>query len=194
MLADTFRTKLSSTAGSMNAASTFSVDRAELTRWTELAESTRLKLIKSEEADAFESEKDSMSEPSLLTTKFSKSGSHCQLLDVCSGNLDHINLKQVGVLESSLGKLFGKLCRLKECLKTNAFDSTMGGKDTKEKAQQKSALLPMHRDNLTSQLEECCSMTQSTCERLFDLMLLVPSAPWVNLVILNLMVFLNLSS
>lgn len=185
MLADTFRTKLASSAGSMTAASTFSVDRAELTRWTELAESTRLKLIKSEEADTYDNDKESISEPSLLTSTFSKTGSHCQLLDVCSGNLDHINLKQVGVLESSLGKLYGKLCRLKECLQTNAFDSTMGGKDTKEKAQQKSTLLPLHRDNLKSQLEECCSMTQSTCGRLFDLMLLVPSAPWVSLVILN---------
>lgn len=61
-----------------------------------------------------------MSEASLLTTKFCKSSDgKIDILDVCSGDLSHINLKQVALLESDLSQLFKKLTRLKESLKTN---------------------------------------------------------------------------
>ena len=37
----------------------------------------------------------------------------------------------------------------------------------------------LHKENLRDQLEECVSVTKVACSELFDLTLLVPSAPWV---------------
>jgi hypothetical protein len=38
-------------------------------------------------------------------------------------------------------------------------------------------LLPLHKDNLKIQLDDCIKSTQETCRNLFDLSLIVPSAP-----------------
>jgi hypothetical protein len=103
-----------------------------------------------------------LSEPSLLTNKFAKAADRPDILDICSGNLDHVNLRQVGQLEAGLSGLFKKVWRLNEALKTG----------------QASGMLPLHRESLKSQVAECLETGQGVCRELFDLALLVPSAPW----------------
>jgi hypothetical protein len=40
-------------------------------------------------------------------------------------------------------------------------------------------MLPFHEENLKNQLDECLKATNENCSNLFDLSLLVPTAPWV---------------
>ena len=80
-------------------------------------------------------------------------------------------------MESNLAKLYKKLCRLKESLKT--AQNSEPNETTKQRSNQKSNCLPLHKENLKTQLEECCQETNKCTQSLFDLTLLVPSAPWV---------------
>ena len=76
-----------------------------------------------------------------------------------------------------MSQLFKKICRLKESLNTNLnneqaaaashFTSNGGGNNK------------LNKESLRDQLEECVSVTHVACSELFDLTLLVPSAPWV---------------
>ena len=182
ILSDSFRSIVQSAdSRSLTPVKTLSVERSELVKWTELAESTRLKLIRSEEGLSNGSDEGKqLSEASLLSTSFSKSNNkHVDMLDVCSGSLDHVNLKQVAFLESNLAGLFRKLTRLKESLHTNLNEASKTN-DANVNVKKKSQLLPLHKENLKHQLEDCCAATQESCDRLFDLALIVPSAPWVN--------------
>ena len=72
-----------------------SIERSDFIKWTELAESTRIKLIKTEDNTMNEENLKEMSEQSLISTKFSKTGENVNIMEVCSGNLNHVNLKQV---------------------------------------------------------------------------------------------------
>lgn len=175
-LSETFRSTIQNLDGrSSTPVKSISIDRGEFLRWTDMAESSRLKLIKTEDCAMSDENLKEMSEQSLLTTKFSKTNSkNADILDVCSGNLDHINLKQVGVLESNLSKLYKKLCRLKISLQTNSNNEN----DSETNQTAKSHLLPLHKENLRNQLEDCSNATRESCENLFDLMLIVPNAPW----------------
>jgi len=60
----------------------------------------------------------------------------------------------------------------------NKSDTMSKGTQSKETVE-KSRYLPVHQETLKSQLEECTNMTNECCTSLFDLSLLVPSAPWV---------------
>ena len=81
---------------------------------------------------------------------------------------------------TGMSQLFRKLYRLKESLKTSDNGpSRKSGKATDDPAKSQ-ILFPLHGESLKKQLEECCELTRSTCDSLFDLMLLVPSAPWVS--------------
>lgn len=115
-----------------------------------------------------------MSEPCLFDSQYSKSGS--SILEICSGNLGHLNLKQVALLETNLSKLFKNLSRLKESLKTVKNSS-----QNQQNLKRNSEFLPLHKENLKTQLEESIKLTSECTNDLFDLSLLVPSAPWVSL-------------
>lgn len=175
ILSDTFRSMIQNAESrGLSPVKTLSIERSEFIRWTEMAESTRLKLIKTEDSTMNDENIKDMSEQSLLTTKFSKNAS-VDILDVCSGNLNHVNLKQIGQLESEMSQLYKKMVRLKESLQTNLNDVSTHSDGPK---QNRSNVLPMHKENLKTQLFDCCNATKDTCASLFDLMLLVPSAPW----------------
>lgn len=179
---DAFRSIIQNAEGrSMTPVKTFSIDRSEFVKWTEMAESTRLKLIRSEDSTMNEENIKEMSEESLLTTKFAKSNANSvDILDVCSGNLNHVNLKHVAVLETSLSKLFRKLTRLQESLRTN-LNETPVDKEKKSNNKTRSHLAPMHQENLRTQIDECHKSAQEACTDLFDLSLIIPSAPWAPL-------------
>ncbi len=184
ILSDTFRSIIQNAESrSLTPVKTVTIEKSELTKWTELAESTRLKLIRSEDNSMSQDDLSEQSEASLFTSKFAKTNSkHVNLLDVCSGDLNHVNLKQVSLLESNLSQLYKKLTRLKESLETNINENKSNNAKSKTELpasnKRKSQLLPLHRENLKSLLDECCLATQTSCSQLFDLSLIVPSAPW----------------
>jgi hypothetical protein len=76
---------------SYNQLKSYAIDRDDLIKWLNLTETTRIKLIKSEN----DKDIDSLSEESLFNSNFSKSKNKPDILDICSGNLAHINLKQI---------------------------------------------------------------------------------------------------
>jgi hypothetical protein len=43
----------------------------------------------------------------------------------------------------------------------------------------KPKVLPFHSESLNKQLDDCIASTTDSCNHLFDLSLIVPSAPWV---------------
>lgn len=91
----------------------YQIDKNEFQRWLDMTESAKIKLYKnmvfffsfselriSKHAFCFkdneQQNEESMNEPSLLEHKYSnKSDKTCDILDICSGNLNHINIKQV---------------------------------------------------------------------------------------------------
>lgn len=77
-------------------------------------------------------------------------------------------------MESNLSQLYKKLNRLRESLKT------VRNLNTNVKIERKkSDSLPLHNESLKNQLDESLKMTSECCRNLFELSLLVPSAPWV---------------
>ena len=90
------------------------------------------------------------------------------------------------VLETDLSQLFKKLTRLSQSLKT-IDDSTRSQPPKQQhpsstgarKNETKFNCLPMHEASMREQLNECIVATSQCCTSLFDLSLLVPSAPWV---------------
>ena len=88
------------------------------------------------------------------------------------------------MLESNLAKLYKKLFRLKESLSTvqnltpNDLKQNAERKEVKSE-RSKSTCLPLHKENLKTQLDDCCKETNVCTQSLFDLALIVPSAPWV---------------
>ena len=87
-------------------------------------------------------------------------------------------------MESNLADLYKNLIRLRESLKTakNLSPVDAGSEKNGEKVEnaKKSKLLPFHVENLNFQLDECINSTTDSCSHLFDLSLIIPSAPWVN--------------
>lgn len=79
-------------------------------------------------------------------------------------------------LESNLAQLFKKLTRLSESFKTNM---------SKNEKENKSDSLPFHVQSLKKQIDDSAKMTSDCCKKLFDLSILVPSAPWVPIKNLN---------
>ena len=41
--------------------------------------------------------------------------------------------------------------------------------------------MPLHKENLKIQLDECCKETNECSQSLFDLSLIIPSAPWASI-------------
>lgn len=76
-------------------------------------------------------------------------------------------------LESNLAQLYKKLTRLSESFKT-IKNSTNNNESIS-----KSSSLPFHTNSLKSLIDDSAKMTSECCKKLFDLSMLVPSAPWV---------------
>lgn len=78
-----------------------------------------------------------------------------------------------------MAKLYKNLFRLKESLTT--FQNLTPNDSKRKENTQKSNCLPLHKENLKVQLEECCKETVECSQSLFDLTLIVPSAPWTSI-------------
>jgi hypothetical protein len=79
--------------------------------------------------------------------------------------------------------LFKNLSRLKESLKT-CINLNYPNNDKRQVERNDDCggkILPFHKESLKSQLDECLKRTSECANSLFDLTLLVPSAPWVDI-------------
>jgi hypothetical protein len=94
-------------------------------------------------------------------------------------------------LESNLAQLFKCLVRFKESVVTfkNLNHRQPAAGEEEENASNRTTttttgnmvqVLPFHKENLKSQLDECIKKIGECASSLFDLSLLVPSAPWVS--------------
>ena len=123
---------------------------------------------------------ENLAEQTLFSSEFNSKQNELTILDVCSGNIGHLNLKKVAFLESNLCELYQKLTRLNESLKTYKNATTKYEEKYRlASAKSTSANLPFHEENLKAQLDVCMKATNESCANLFDLCLLVPTAPWV---------------
>jgi hypothetical protein len=77
-----------------------------------------------------------------------------------------------------MSSLYRNLMRLNESMKTFQNDNDTNNSKTVD-VNHKSELLPIHRENFKSQLNSSLKLTEQCCRNLFDLALIVPSAPWV---------------
>ncbi|RNA15365.1 Histone H5 [Brachionus plicatilis] len=143
----------------------FVIEKSDLEKWIEMTESSKLKLIRAQHDE----DADPASDKLLFESNYSNK--EINILDICTGNLNHVNLKQVAVLESNLAQLYKKLTRLGESFKTVK-------NLPKNEAQSNSSPLPFHNQSLRSQIDESAKVTSDCCQKLFDLSMLVPSAPW----------------
>ncbi|XP_065836721.1 uncharacterized protein [Oscarella lobularis] len=84
-------------------------------------------------------------------------------LDICGPSLDHINLKQVAYLESSLASLHRKLISLKSGLSTVPPSVSF--------------LTPIESHGLR-QFDDVIITLEQCCTDLLNLSLLIPTAPW----------------
>ena len=76
-------------------------------------------------------------------------------------------------LESNLAQLYKNLIRLSESFKTVKTPTN------NNEYINKSDSLPFHTNSLKSLIDDSAKMTTDCCKKLFDLSMLVPSAPWV---------------
>jgi hypothetical protein len=60
-------------------------------------------------------------------------------------------------------------------ISSNNKNTSLNASSTKRKSE----YMPVHKENMKSQLDECIKSTKECCSNLFDLSLIVPSAPWV---------------
>jgi len=91
------------------------------------------------------------------------------LLDVCRGDIEHINLKHVSRLESKLVNLYKELVLVSNSLQI-CIEPLSVGEDTT------AAPIAVY-SRLSDQAQHCCNMLQDVCSQLLQLSLLVPAAP-----------------
>ncbi|XP_078699611.1 uncharacterized protein LOC144926578 [Branchiostoma floridae x Branchiostoma belcheri] len=146
---------------------TVSIQRAQLTHLihTVMGAKTRLK---KQGKTGFASV--SVGQSSLLKSAAVKGSIEgVSLLDICSGDIRHLNLKHVASLESQLSQLFKKLLRLQQCV-----DSIRSHQPVPLFYQTDSMLY----DRLTAQAADLDKLLHQCCQDLMHLSLLVPAAPW----------------
>ncbi|XP_019618925.1 PREDICTED: uncharacterized protein LOC109465876 [Branchiostoma belcheri] len=146
---------------------TVSIQRAQLTHLihTVMGAKTRLK---KQGKTGFAC--DSVGQSSLLKSAAVKGSIEgVSLLDICSGDIRHLNLKHVASLESQLSQLFKKLLRLQQCM-----DSIRSHQPVPLFYQTDSMLY----DRLTAQAADLDKLLHQCCQDLMHLSLLVPAAPW----------------
>ncbi|XP_013381684.1 uncharacterized protein LOC106152590 isoform X2 [Lingula anatina] len=145
------------------------VPRAELTRMVETIESSRIKLFKNTENVTTEK----LAKPLLFMSDFVKHSPSepVTLLEVCSGNLDHINLKHVAKLESKLTNLYKQLTRLKHSLDTTlSLEATVIQSASHH-------LSSVVFDELSNNARKSCDMLKDCCQDLLSLSVVIPNAP-----------------
>nr|XP_022329996.1 uncharacterized protein LOC111128586 [Crassostrea virginica]XP_022329997.1 uncharacterized protein LOC111128586 [Crassostrea virginica]XP_022329998.1 uncharacterized protein LOC111128586 [Crassostrea virginica] len=150
-----------------------SIPRADLTQMVHIAESARIKLYKNLENSAH----DKLFQPFLCMTDFVKPQKQevITLFDVASGNLDHLNLKQVTKLETKLALLYKEMIHLHEILEPDMEEN----QDVKEEQVTSSKhVASAVRDRFKTRLLKSCAMMKDCCADLLSLSLLYPCAPW----------------
>ncbi|XP_032218009.2 uncharacterized protein LOC5517612 [Nematostella vectensis] len=114
--------------------------------------------------------------PALMIDKFLKRrqqfDSELTLLDICSGKLDHLNLKHVSKLESKLCKTYKQMLLLKEVLSNSTSQQT-----TRIAQQTEHLALPI-RERLANHVTTTTHMLGEACQDLLSLSVLFPAAPW----------------
>ncbi|KAL5004560.1 hypothetical protein ScPMuIL_018016 [Solemya velum] len=143
------------------------VQRSELTQMVETAESARIKLFKNIENNTT----DKLSRPILLMSDFLKPSRQddLTLLDIASGNLEFLNLKHVGKLESSMCSLYKDLIKLHSLMEEEIPQT--------RPLVTSDHMTASHYNRTESQLLKCCALTRECCQGLMELSLLHPSAP-----------------
>ncbi|XP_070543185.1 uncharacterized protein [Ptychodera flava] len=140
---------------------TVSIERSQLTSLIGNLESSRNKLYRNIEGH----NNANYARPLLFTNPFikEKPDETVTVLDVCSGSMNHINLKQVAKLESKLFKLHQELYHLKKSLEyTPALPASIE---------------PI-TEHLNQQMQHCNNSLSDCCQDLLSLSILIPAAPW----------------
>lgn len=92
------------------------------------------------------------------------------LFDICRGDIEHINLKHVGRLESKLVNLYKELTlvnnSLRICVQSRSVDDGVAAAPTAVYSR------------LSDQAQHSCDLLQDVCSQLLQLSLLVPAAPF----------------
>ncbi|XP_038079445.1 uncharacterized protein LOC119746535 [Patiria miniata] len=148
------------------------IQRSQLTGLIETAEGARLRLFKNVEANNPERS----TRPILYMGSFLKPSAEedgVTLLDVCSGKIEHLNLKQIAKLESKLFSLHRHLQTLHQSLRATWSPDHRSGSQTANRH------LPLAvNQRLSGLLARCQKSIAESCSDLLSLSILVPSAPW----------------
>ncbi|XP_072050990.1 uncharacterized protein [Amphiura filiformis] len=149
---------------------TVPVERSQLTTLIENSEAARIRLYKNIE----NCNSERLLQPVIYMGDFLKPGrgEDTTLLQVCSGKLEHINLKQVAKLESKLFSLQKQLHSLHQSLSTVwSHDYQLANLNNQH------LTLPINQ-RLSGQLAKCGKLLQECCQDLLVLSILTPAAPW----------------
>ncbi|XP_064653110.1 uncharacterized protein LOC135503462 [Lineus longissimus] len=164
-LADTCRTFIAQETHSPE----IPIQRAQLIKMVESAESARIKLYKNLENNTAEN----LAKPLMMMETFLKPNQEkpVTMLDVCNGKTDHINLKQVGKLET-------KLVGVYKCLSAvqHSLSSVMSIKNGT--VHLSNHLSPAAYERVNGQISKACSQLREVNMELLELSLLLPTAPW----------------
>nr|XP_054756400.1 uncharacterized protein LOC129262321 [Lytechinus pictus] len=151
------------------------VQRSQITTMIETAESARLRLYKNLEIN----NQEKLEQPLIFTGLYSKTKPHrydnkpVDIMDVCSGKIEHLNLKHIAKLESKLFTLNQQLKTLHQSLKTS------WSPDCHALQQLTHQHLPSAvNQRLSSLLNKAERQLVECCQDLVSLSILVPAAPW----------------
>lgn len=138
-----------------------------ITEVIENIESCRIKLYKNIENNTSEK----LIQPIKMLDKFVKNRSHppVTFMDICSGKIDHLNLKQVAKLESKLSQVYQHLFVMsKHLYNIVSSDNTSANSNVSKTVY----------SNLGGQVALTCKLLEDVTPDLLALSVLVPSAPW----------------
>eukprot|EP00057_Strongylocentrotus_purpuratus_P003469 XP_003726723.1 PREDICTED: uncharacterized protein LOC100888896 [Strongylocentrotus purpuratus] len=170
-IADNFRELLASKTKGPSV----QVQRSQLSTLIETAESARLRLYKNLEIN----NQEKLEQPLIFTGLYAKPKPHrydnkpVDIMDVCSGKIEHLNLKHVAKLESKLFTLNQQLNTLHQSLRTS------WSPDSHALQQAANHHLPSAvNQRLSSLLNDTERQLVECCQDLVSLSILVPAAPW----------------
>lgn len=148
------------------------VPRSDLTLMVETAESARIKLYKQLENRTTEK----LSRQLLFYNEFIHQSrqNDVTLLDIASGSLEHLNLKQVAKLETKLSTLYRELISLHSQLEQDQQVSQV----TSHCMWTSGHVTLAARERLMTQILKSCAMMKDCTSDLLDVSLLFPAAPW----------------
>ncbi|KAK2142827.1 hypothetical protein LSH36_909g00018 [Paralvinella palmiformis] len=170
------------------------IAKDDLNNILQTAESARMRLYKNIENTNAEN----VEKPIVMLERFLRPtlDKPVTLLDVCSGSLEHINLKHVAKLESKLSQLYRQLMLVSQTIhlaikvddpqfqqQKAVFESANRGKPTKmlsngDSSQKITDLPKCLYARLGTQVARACNMLKDATSELLALSILIPSAPW----------------